>query len=98
MKPGSKDIQVFLQFEEAELKLLQENTYLMAESFGLDRRIDSLTGKRKVGFYLWDLECLEMVVDDILNENNTDKTLANRLYIKINSAIEYIEKTRKTVL
>jgi len=72
MKPGPKDIRVFLQFERDELELLQEITYLMAESFGLDRRIDSLTGKRKVGLYLWDLECLEMVVDDIMNENNND--------------------------
>ena len=97
MKPGPKDIRVFLQFERAELELLQENTYLMAESFGLDRRIDSLTGKRKVGLYLWDLECLEMVVDDIMNENNTDKTLVDGLHIKIKSGIDYIDKARKIV-
>jgi hypothetical protein len=40
----------------------------MAESFILNRRIDILTGKQKVGFYLWDLECLEMVVDNLKNE------------------------------
>ena len=97
MKPGPKDIRVFLQFERAELELLQENTYVMAESFGLDRRIDSLTGKRKVGLYLWDLECLEMVVDDIMNENNTDKTLVDGLYVKIKNAIDYIDKARKVV-
>ena len=91
MKPGPKDIRVFLQFERAELELLQENTYLMAESFGLDRRIDSLTGKRKIGLYLWDLECLEMVVDDIMNENNTAKTLVDGLYLKIKNAIYSID-------
>lgn len=37
----------------------------MAESFGLDNRIDNLTGKREVGFYSWDLDCLESVVADL---------------------------------
>ncbi|MCX6272951.1 MAG: hypothetical protein NTU44_17405 [Bacteroidetes bacterium] len=96
MKPGSKNIKVFLKFEEAELALLQENTHLMAESFGLDRRIDRLTGKRKVGFYLWDLECLDVVVDNILNESNADKTLVNGLYTKIKNAIGYIDKAGKS--
>ena len=52
MKPGSKDIKVFLKFTEGELDLLQYNTWQMAESFGLDRRIEKLKGKRKVGFYM----------------------------------------------
>jgi hypothetical protein len=30
----------------------------MSEAFGLDTRIGNLTGKRAVGFYSWDLECL----------------------------------------
>ena len=34
-----------------------------AESFGLDTRIGNLTGKRAVGFYGWDLECLADVSD-----------------------------------
>ena len=82
MKPGSKDIKVYLKFEKAELDVLQDNTYQMAESFGLDRRISSLSGKRKVGFYLWDLECLEMVLDDLKNEINIDKALVIKPAIK----------------
>ena len=35
-----------------------------AESFGLDTRIGNLTGKRAVGFYRWDLECLEEITED----------------------------------
>ncbi len=35
----------------------------MAESSGLDRRIDNLTVEREVGFYSWDLDCLESVID-----------------------------------
>ena len=48
-----------------ELNLLQENTWQMAESFGLDMRIANLTGKREVGFYMWYLECLEAVASNI---------------------------------
>jgi len=81
--------------EEAELELLQDNTWQMAESFGLDQRIANLTGKRKVGFYLWDLECLEMVVDDLKNEINTDKILVKGLHAKILNAIDFIEKNNE---
>lgn len=52
IKPGSRDIKSYIKFEKDELDLLQDNTWLMAESFGLDRRITYLTGKRKVGFYM----------------------------------------------
>lgn len=87
MKSGSKDIKVFLKFTEEELSILQDNTWQMAESFGLDRRIDNLTGKRKVGFFLWDLECLEMVADDIRQQQNIDKNLKDGLYDKIKQAL-----------
>ena len=61
----------------------------MAESFGLDRRIDNLTGKRKVGFYSWDLDCLENVVGDL-----TNIPVAEKLYEKINIAMDFIENHR----
>jgi len=92
MKPGSKDIKVFLKFEEAELEILQDNSYQMADSFGLDRRITNLTGKRKVGFYMWDLECLEMVIADLKTEKDTDKILVNGLYNKIVKAMDFIDE------
>ncbi len=66
----------------------------MDESFGLDRRIDNLTGKRKVGFYYWDLECLEMVVGDLKGDQIIDKTLTFELYNKIKQAMDYIENYR----
>ena len=97
MKPGSKDIKVFLKFEEAELELLQDNTWQMAESFGLDRRIANLTGRRKVGFFLWDLECLEMVVADLKDENKIDKILVNGLYDKIINAMDFIGESNNKV-
>jgi len=94
MKPGSKDIKVFLKFTEEELSILQDNTWQMAESFGLDRRIDNLTGKRKVGFFSWDFECLEMVVDDLRQQQNIDKNINDGLYDKIKQALDYIENSK----
>lgn len=63
MKPGKNDKKAFLLFTPEELDFLQDNTWQMAESFGLDRRIANLAGKRPVGFYAWDLECLYDVSD-----------------------------------
>jgi len=94
MKPGSKDIKAYLKFEEAELGLLQENTGQMAESFGLDRRIGNLTGKRKVGFYAWDSECLEMVVDKVKTDKDSDQAVVAALRDKIKNAMDYIYASR----
>lgn len=91
LKPGKNDIRVSIKFEADELELLQDNTYQMAESFGLDRRIEKLTGKREVGFYRWDLNCLEDVVEGLKTDRNYKIELVNKLYDKIKSALEYIE-------
>lgn len=96
IKPGSRDVKAYIKFEKDELDLLQENTWQMAESFGLDRRISNLSGKRKVGFFSWDLECLEMVVSDLLSSADSDKTLAERVYGKIQKAVEIIENQDQT--
>lgn len=92
MKPGLKDIKVYLKFTEEELFLLQENTWQMAESFGLDIRIDNLTGKRKVGFYSWDLECLESVAESLQKQQDIDKNIVNGLYDKIRQAIDAVSE------
>jgi hypothetical protein len=63
MKPGKNDKKAYLQFTPEELAFLQVNTWQMADSFGLDRRIGSLSGKRAAGFYTWDLECLQDVAE-----------------------------------
>ena len=93
IKPGSNDIKVNIKLEIDELELLQENTWQMTESFGLDRRINDFTGNRKVSFYLWDLECLNMVVDD-LKKTEKEKQLVERLSKKIENAIDFIDNLR----
>jgi hypothetical protein len=56
VKPGKKDRkhQVLITGTELwELKLLA-----LPESFGLERRAQRYEGKRPIGLYRWDLECL----------------------------------------
>ncbi|MDD2548805.1 MAG: hypothetical protein PHD00_01780 [Bacteroidales bacterium] len=90
MKPEKNDKKVEIKFENDELLLLQENTWQMAESFGLDSRIDNLTGKRKVGFYSWDLDCLECVVSN-LQKSPADKDVADRIARKIEEGYMFIK-------
>ncbi len=90
MKPGKNDVKAEIKFEIDELELLQENTWQMAESFGLDDRIANLKGKRKVGFYSWDLDCLECVVSD-LQQSPQDKEIADRIAIKIEQGYRFVK-------
>ncbi len=94
MKPGKNDIKAEVKFEIDELELLQENTWQMAESFGLDRRIANMTGKREVGFYSWDLDCLECVVSD-LQQSPKDKEIADRIARKIEKCYSSIKGKQK---
>jgi hypothetical protein len=63
MKPGKYDKKHSILIAGAELQELKRHTWMMAESFGLDRRIENYQGKRPLGLYRWDLECLLDVVD-----------------------------------
>jgi len=63
MKPGSRDKQYRILITGRELDELKRFTWNMAEAFGLDGRIDNYQGKRPIGFYGWDLDCLEDVTD-----------------------------------
>ena len=61
MKPGSRDIKVNILITGEELEELQKHTWSMVEAFGLDRRIEQYKGKRPIGLYQWDMECLIMM-------------------------------------
>ena len=45
-----------------ELHELKRFTVDMAEAFGVDRRIEAYSGKRPIGLYRWDLDCLLAVM------------------------------------
>ena len=65
MKPGKNDRKHQLLITGAELRELHRLD--MPESLGLDRRIERYQGKRPIGLYRWDLDCLlatlSLVVD-----------------------------------
>jgi hypothetical protein len=54
MRPGKYDRKHQLLITGAELRELKESD--LAESFGLDLRIERYEGKRPLGLYRWDLE------------------------------------------
>ena len=49
LKPGKHDIKVNILIAGEELEELQKHTWSMAESFGLDDRIDNYKGKSRWG-------------------------------------------------
>ena len=68
MKPGSGDKKYSIRITGRELDELKKFTWHMAEAFGLDRRIENYQGKRAIGFYRWDLDCLEDVTAMVLQD------------------------------
>ncbi|RLG15337.1 MAG: hypothetical protein DRN71_01530 [Candidatus Nanohalarchaeota archaeon] len=90
MKPGSRDIKYDVLIEGAELEELKKCSGAMAESFGLDRRIEKYQGKRPIGLYRWDIECLVMAIEwginDLkVNPNKNAKEIAilEKLYARM---------------
>ena len=61
LKPGKQDIKVNILIAGEELEELQKHTWSMAESFGLDDRIDNYKGKSRWG-----------CIDGILRINSGD--------------------------
>jgi len=68
VKPGSKDRKASILITGLELDELQRFVWMMAESFGLDRRIANYQGVRPIGLWRWDIECLVDVIDSVLND------------------------------
>jgi hypothetical protein len=54
--PAKYDRKRQILIKGTELRELKELD--LAESFGLDRRIERYQGKRPLGLYRWDLDCL----------------------------------------
>jgi len=62
MKPGLNDGKLTTLITGDELYELKRFTIDMTEAFGLDRRIEACSGKRPIGLYRWDLDCLLAVM------------------------------------
>ncbi len=40
----------------------------MLEAFGLDRRIENYKGKRPIGLFSWDFDCLLAVIEYVIDD------------------------------
>ena len=68
MKPGPRDHRHKLLICGDELRELKRHVYAMAESFGLDSKIEKYKGTRPITLYRWDLECLMDAIDFALDD------------------------------
>jgi len=68
MKPGSRDIKLPVLISGKELLELQRHSLHMAEAFGLDRRIENYKGKRPIGLFSWDFDCLLAVIEYVIDD------------------------------
>ncbi len=69
MKTRPRDIKVKMLITGDELTELQRHTWQMAEAFGLDSRIERrYQGKRAIGFWRWDMNCLLDVIPMALDD------------------------------
>jgi len=93
IKPGGKDRKASILITGMELDELQRFVWMMAESFGLDRRIANCQGVLPIGLYRWDIECLVDVINSVLddpeyypNQDSTEyeaiKNLHDRLQVE----------------
>ncbi len=92
MKPGSRDIKVNMLITGEELDELQGHTGSMAEAFGLDRRIEQYKGKRPIGFYRWDMDCLIDVIDMALEDSNEYPDHNDSGYLALKNLLEKMKK------
>lgn len=95
IKPGKGDIKVDIIITGKELEELKKYTWSMAESFGLDDRIEKYKGQRPLGLYRWDFECLidvlSMALDDpdkYPSKDSPEYHSLNDLYSKLKDLYE----------
>ena len=80
MRLGPKDVKLAILITGDELHELKRFTVDMAEAFGLDRRIEAHSGKRPLGLYRWDLDCLLAVTDLALKDSRAYPDKASSAY------------------
>jgi hypothetical protein len=68
IKPGSAERKRYILINGLELIELHRFDWLMAESYGLDRRIANYKGTRPIGLWRWDIDCLVDTIDLVLDD------------------------------
>jgi len=92
VKPGKHDRKYSVLITGPELDELRNLTGWMAESFGLDRRIAAYRGKRPIGLYRWDLECLQDVIAMALQDPQEYPDHAAPGYAALRSLYERVRR------
>mgnify|MGYP000161422501 FL=1 len=92
IKPGKNDKKLNILINGSELEELQRHTHLMAEAFGLDRRIENYKGKRPIGLYSWDFDCLLCVIEDVLQDSREYPDRSDPGYIALCNLFERLKK------
>jgi hypothetical protein len=75
-----------------ELDELQRFDWMVAEAFGLDRRIANYQGVRPIGLYRWDIECLVDVINSVLDDPEYYPTQDSPAYQAIKNLCDRLQK------
>ena len=92
MKPGRGDVRLMILIAGDELHELKRFTIDMVEAFGLDRRIEAYSGKRPIGFYRWDLDCLSAVIDNALKDEREYPDKRSSGYVALKRLQDRLER------
>jgi hypothetical protein len=83
MRPLPGDHRHRLLITGDELRELKRHTGVMAEAFGLDRKINDYKGSRPITLYRWDLECLVDVIDLALKDERDYSNRSSSGYLAL---------------
>ena len=97
MKPGKNDIKTSILIEGEELNAIQEVCYVFTECFGLDSQIAKYKGKRPLGLYQWDYECLIAGLDYIVNNEKGRKGVSRSELILLGNLLKRINEIYESV-
>jgi hypothetical protein len=97
MKPAPNDVTLTIPISGDELRELQRFTIDMVEAFGLDRRIEAYSGKRPIGFYRWDLDCLLAVMDNALKDLSVYPDEASSSYAALKRLHDRVQEEYRRV-
>ncbi|MBA7630954.1 hypothetical protein ES703_38481 [subsurface metagenome] len=92
MKPGSRDEKLHILIAGDELRELKRHSGSMVEAFGLDRRIERYQGKRPIGLYRWDLDCLIDVIYLALDDNDEYPSKDSSEYLSLSRLHQRLQK------
>lgn len=97
MKPGKNDKKTNLLIQGDELDAIQEICFVFTECFGLDSRVANYKGRRPLGLYQWDYECLISGLDYIVNSERGKRQVSADDLALLGRLLERIRQTYRNV-